>query len=157
MKEPAVSEVKECMKLCIKRVTDAYPDCTECKYYLKDPDCTMMLMKDALSWLEKLADKALPRVLTMKELIDLQPGDVVWREVRYHPYDNAESFTHEFDPVMRDSSQDDYAPAEFLVVWNGYDDLGDPMLLDAMEDGSQMRYWSAKPTEEQWRDEPWKI
>ena len=152
------SEVIAALKNCIEREYSTYPDgCLDCKYFLKDPDCMIAMMMDALTYIVSTEEQAKPHVMTLEELNALKKGAVVWRETRWPNLEGGpDPLLYRLDPAMREESDEFYTPSAFLVAWNGYDDLGDPNLLDRMDDDGQVRYWSSKPTDEQRRDTPWR-
>lgn len=150
-------EVITALSKCIERQYASYPDqCIDCKYFLKDLDCMIALMMDALTYIVSTEEPVKPHVMTMDELNKLKKGTVVWRETRWPNLGGGpDPILYRLDPVMREESDEFYTPSAFLVAWNGYDDLGDPNLLDRMDDDGQVRYWSAEPSPDLRRDTPW--
>lgn len=149
------NKVITALSKCIERKYASFPDgCTDCEYFLKDPDCMIALMMDALTCIVSVEETVLPHVMDLPELRDLPVGAVVWRETCW-PTEEDNIFNFRLDHVMREKSDPLYFCADMLVAWDGYENLDDPELLKAAEDGGQIRFWSSKPTDEQRRDEPW--
>lgn len=149
------NKVITALSKCIERKYASFPDgCTDCRYFLKDPDCMIALMTDAVDCIITLEDPVPPHVMDLAELRELPVGAVAWRETCW-PTEDEYRFTYRLDPAMREKSDPLYYCADMMVAWNGYEDLDDPELLKVAEDGGQIRFWSSKPTDEQRRDEPW--
>lgn len=141
---------------CIDRKDSSFPECAGCPYYLKDPDCMLLLMQDALHCILTAQDLIPPHVMNIQELLGLEAGMTVWKEQRW-PTADGSGWNYQLDPAMRENSDGKYVPAQFLVTWDEFDDLNYPRLLVPADDGGQTRYWSKKPPDALRRSTPWKI
>lgn len=91
-----------------------------------------------------LADAQTPRVLTLDELLGLTEGAVVWEE-----YMQDDGHCAHLTPAV--------IPAPgILTSWYEQETQINAALLEHDVDGFQLRYWSAKPTDEERRLAPWR-
>lgn len=112
---------------------------TECPYQKVFPKCCQALMADALSLLGTQG----PRVMTLTEAFD---AEVAWLERYANPDDGVE-------PIIQ--------PVIIRYYENGYwqcfieqDESADlSLFLDGF--GTEFRFWTSRPTDEQRRVTPW--
>ena len=113
----------------------------------------------ARAWIATEIAKSKPRVLIVRELLALPFGAVVWEENRYihdTPLEQMlDTQTEDFDvlqPMMRDDSKE----LPRLVNVDGYGiRISESMINPNYTTGFQMRYWSAKPSEQERLETPW--
>lgn len=169
----SLEEVIKGLECCILRNPDDHARCSQCSY---GGNCVNRLKMDALEWLKKLAkcnhdckidclldaynkvvaerDELLekqkpvkPMAIRKNELAYIMPGAVVWYEQRLTEW---EDMSLPIYPVCVDGIGE--------MEWNGRPELlikysvgSDPV----SQYGLDFRLWTARPTEEQRREEPW--
>lgn len=152
-------EVVQGLECCILCDPDDHQRCGACPYNphaISNEPCANGLKADALSLIrelrERIADlEALlvrPRLLDLSELRALPLGAVVWREDRWPDEDGG--LLTAVTPVMRSLC----CGAPVLADGESQTEIF-AIRLEADADGSQERYWSARPTEEQREASPW--
>lgn len=139
------------------------PGCCECgcRYENLELECihalhmqAASLIRSLIARIDALEEKVTPRVLTLKELRKLTIGTVVWREYRYFDEEYG-TMEVEMQPTLATLSGGPYDGRLTLTDGISMDCLENPSLLEPDPDGSQARYWSGKPSDEQREATPW--
>jgi len=121
---------------------------TGCPYATDGGSCIEHLCQDAARMIR--GEEA--RLLTRGQLLALEKGTVVWREFRYYTEDSEQAPRLELEPIMRTSCCG--APS---LVDGDSQSMIETLDLEPDEEGSQERYWSARPTPEQQMATPWEV
>lgn len=121
------------MEYCIKRMTTTGECDYDCPYYHNPHGCKVVMLKDAISLLKEQE----PRVMTITEAFD---AEVAWLE-RYADPDDA------VEPIIQ--------PVIIRHYENGYweclieQDESAALTLFIEDFGTEFRFWTSRPTEEQ--------